>query len=92
MPEDAEQRDNAPEPWMKISILVTSVESVCFFFSTGKAGGGSHEFQGMLSSSWDERGWEGEGASTGKVKSGRMRKDGNAAVVKAMPRVSRDGL
>lgn len=63
-----------------------------FFFSTGKAGGGSHEFQGMLSSSWDERGWEGEGASTGKVKSGRMRKDGNAAVVKAMPRVSRDGL
>lgn len=42
-----------------------------------RRGGGSHKSQGILSSSWGDRGWEGEGASTGMGKRGGMRNDGN---------------
>lgn len=64
---DGGQRDNGSRgTWIKISTLFTSV--TC----PGRAGGGSHEFQGFLGSSWDDRGWEGEGASPRMVKSGRM--------------------
>lgn len=42
-----------------------------------RRGGGSHKSQGILSSSWGDRGWEGEGASTGMGKHSGMRNDGN---------------
>lgn len=68
MAEDGERRDNGSRvTWIKISVLFTSV--AC----PGKAGDGSHKFQGILSSSWGDRGWEGEGASTGTA----MRNNGS---------------